>query len=210
MRDRSNSGGLLQGHEDIVNAFQRVIDGIWIVLAHYLACWAYSDIWRQVMTTATAIAVVVFNTIAEFNGLYRPWRSERLSREIWEVISTWLFVPPILFFLAFVTKTSAESSRVVSLGWFLGTPLLLCTSRLAGRLILRHMRAKGRNLRNVAILGATTSAEKLCDSVSQRPWLGMHLSGVYDDRSEARRHKFQTNHCPYSGTVDDLIRDARE
>src|SRR4051812_24445629 len=145
----NNRGGILRGHEDLVNAFQRVVDGVWIVVAHYLACWTYSIIWAQSMTTATAIAVVVFNTIAEFNGLYRPWRSERVSREVWELFTTWLFVPPILFFLAFVTKSTAAYSRVVTLGWFVGTPVLLCASRLVQRLILRQMRAHGRNLRSV-------------------------------------------------------------
>jgi putative colanic acid biosynthesis UDP-glucose lipid carrier transferase len=210
MQGTGNKGGVLRGHEDLVNAFQRVADGIWIVVAHFFACLAYEDQWRQTQTTATAIAVVVFNSIAEFNGLYRPWRSERLSRELWEVFTTWLFVPPILFFFAFVTKTSAQYSRVVSLGWFIGAPLLLCASRLGGRLIVRHLRAQGRNVRSVAILGATPSAEKLCDSIAERPWMGMQLAGLYDDRSQSRRHKFRTEHCPYMGTVDDLIQDARQ
>jgi putative colanic acid biosynthesis UDP-glucose lipid carrier transferase len=91
-----------------------------------------------------------------------------------------------------------------------GAPLFLCASRLGGRLVVRHLRAKGRNLRSVAILGATPSAEKLCDSVAERPWLGMRLAGLYDDRSASRRHQFRVEHCPYSGGVDDLIRDARE
>jgi putative colanic acid biosynthesis UDP-glucose lipid carrier transferase len=210
MQGSGTKGGILQGHEDLVHGFQRIADLMWIVVAHFLACWAYHDHWRQPMTTATAIAVVVFNSIAEFNGLYRPWRSERLSRELWVVFTTWLFVPPILFFFAFITKTSSAYSRVVSLGWFLGAPLLLCTSRLAGRLVVRHLRAQGRNVRNVAILGATQSAEKLCDSIAARPWMGMQLGGLYDDRSQGRRHKFRTEHCPYMGTVDDLIQDARK
>jgi putative colanic acid biosysnthesis UDP-glucose lipid carrier transferase len=210
MQTSGSKGGILQGHEDLVHGFQRIADLMWIVIAHFLACWAYSDQWRQPMTTATAIAVVVFNSIAEFNGLYRPWRSERLSRELWVVFTTWLFVPPILFFCAFVTKSSAHYSRVVSLGWFVTAPLLLCASRLAGRMVVRHLRAQGRNLRNVAILGATQSAEKLCDSIAARPWMGMQLSGLYDDRSQGRRHKFRVEHCPYMGTVDDLIQDARK
>ena len=210
MQNASNRGGILRGHEDLVNAFQRVVDGVWIVVAHYIACWTYQVPWLQAMTTATAIAVVVFNTIAEFNGLYRPWRSERVSREIWELFTTWVFVPPLLFFLAFLTKTSAQYSRVVSLGWFIGAPVLLCASRLVQRFILRRLRARGRNLRSVAILGATASAEKLCETLVQRPWLGMQLSGIYDDRGEARRHTFRTQHCPFSGTIDDLIRDARD
>jgi putative colanic acid biosynthesis UDP-glucose lipid carrier transferase len=209
MQNASNRGGILRGHEDLVNAFQRVVDGVWIVVAHYIACWTYQVPWLQAMTTATAIAVVVFNTIAEFNGLYRPWRSERVSREIWELFTTWVFVPPLLFFLAFLTKTSAQYSRVVSLGWFIGAPVLLCASRLVQRFVLRRLRARGRNLRSTAILGATASAEKLCEIIASRPWLGMQLSGIYDDRSEARRHTFRTQHCPFAGTIDDLIRDAR-
>jgi putative colanic acid biosysnthesis UDP-glucose lipid carrier transferase len=209
MQNASNRGGILRGHEDLVNAFQRVVDVGWIVAAHTISCWMYKVAWLQPMTTATAIAVVVFNTIAEFNGLYRPWRSERVSREIWELFTTWIFVPPLLFFLAFFTKTSADYSRVVSLGWFVGAPVLLIASRLIQRVVLRQLRARGRNMRSVAILGATASAEKLCDIIVQRPWLGMHLSGVYDDRSEARRHSFRTQHCPFAGTIDDLIRDAR-
>jgi putative colanic acid biosysnthesis UDP-glucose lipid carrier transferase len=208
----SNKGGILRGHEDLVHAFQRILDGVWIVLAHYFAAIAYwkGAPWLPTMTAASAIAVVVFNTIAEFNGLYRQWRSERISREIWEVCTTWLFIPPAVFFYYFATKTSGDVSRMVSAGWFLGAPLLLCASRVGGRLIVRHMRAQGRNLRNVAVLGATPSAEKLCDSVAERPWMGMRLFGIYDDRSQARRHQFKTEHCPYSGGVDDLIRDARD
>ncbi|HXU84045.1 MAG TPA: hypothetical protein VN914_21770 [Polyangia bacterium] len=126
-----------------MNAFQRVVDCVWIVAAHYIACWIRTPpvLWTQQMTTATAIAIVVFNTIAEFNGIYRPWRSERVSREIWELFTTWLFVPPLLFFLAFFTKKSADYSRVVSLAWFVGTPLLLIASRLVQRVVLRSLRA---------------------------------------------------------------------
>jgi putative colanic acid biosynthesis UDP-glucose lipid carrier transferase len=210
-RVTNHSGGVVRGTEDIVTAFQRVGDGLLIVLAHYLIWYAYEENpWRQSMTTATAISIVVFNSIAEFNGLYRPWRSERVSREIWEVFTTWAFVPPILFFLAFITKTTDHFSRVVSLGWFLATPVLVCVSRIGGRILLRRLRAQGANVRSAAILGATAGAEKLCAAISERPWLGLRLAGMYDDRSAARRHKFTKEYCPFVGNVDDLIRDARQ
>jgi len=56
----------------------------------------------------------------------------------------------------------------------------------------------------------TPIIEKLCDSVAERPWLGLNFVGMYDDRSPARRHRFARVPCAFSGTIDDLVRDARE
>jgi putative colanic acid biosysnthesis UDP-glucose lipid carrier transferase len=208
--ERRARGGVLRSHENLVGALQRIVDSAWIVLVHVVACWAYRDVWRPAMTTATALAVITFIFVAEFRGLYRPWRAERLGRETWETFATWLFVPPILFFLAFITKTSTLYSRAVTTGWFLLAPLALCGWRLALRLVLRNLRAKGRNTRRVAILGATEGAEKLGGAITERPWLGLDLVGVYDDRSEARRHSIGRLACPYLGRIEHLVKDARQ
>jgi putative colanic acid biosynthesis UDP-glucose lipid carrier transferase len=210
MRKSGAAGGLFRGNDEVFGAIQRVADSGLIVLGHLFAVWAYSDTWRPAMTTATVIALVMYGFFAELNGLYRPRRSERLSAEAREVAATWLVVTPILFLLAFATKTSAYFSRAVSLGWFAASPALLVGARICLRLVLRNLRARGRNVRRVAILGATRGAEKLCAQILERPWLGMQLTGIYDDRSEARRHKFKHKVCEAGGRVDDLIRDARE
>jgi putative colanic acid biosynthesis UDP-glucose lipid carrier transferase len=203
------SKGLLRGHEDLVSAVQRFADFIWIGLGHYLSFLYFHDVWRAPMTTATVVAIVVFNLAAEWRGLYRPWRSERITRELRVTLTTWLVVPPVLLSVAFLTKTSASFSRVVTMGWFAATAVMLCLWRVGGRAAVRSMRSKGRNLRTVAILGATPISEKLCERITERPWLGMRLSALYDDRAESRRHKFETQFCPYAGSSDDLIRDAR-
>jgi putative colanic acid biosynthesis UDP-glucose lipid carrier transferase len=64
-------------------------------------------------------------------------------------------------------------------------------------------------LKTVAILGATPSADQLCEQIQQRPWLGMEIVGVYDDRAEERRHVFQKHSCRYAGSEDDLIEACR-
>ena len=87
---------------------------------------------------------------------------------------------------AFATKTSLEYSRVVTFGWFLLTPAILCGWRIAVRLALRTMRQQGRNVRNVVILGATVNARALCKEIAERPWFGLRVMGVYDDRSPDR------------------------
>jgi putative colanic acid biosynthesis UDP-glucose lipid carrier transferase len=205
----TNDKGFLRGHDEAFGAIQRVADSGLIVLAHLFAVWAYADKWRPAMTTATVAAIMVYGFVAGVNGLYRPRRSERLPAEVREVATTWFIVTPMLFLLAFTTKTSAEFSRAVSLGWFLATPIFLGGARIGARLVLRSLRARGRNVRRVAILGATAGAEKLCEQVVDRPWLGMRIAGIYDDRGEARRHKFKKPYGEVAGNVDALIRDAR-
>jgi putative colanic acid biosynthesis UDP-glucose lipid carrier transferase len=209
MRRNSSTSGVLRGNEELLSAVQRLADLLSIAVAHYVACTFYGDIWRAPMTAATAIALVTFNLLAEWRGLYRPWRSERVARELQSAITTWLAVPVILFALGFATKTSANFSRAVSVGWFLSTPVVLSLWRIGARILLRYLRSKGRNTRTVAILGATKVSEKLCDGVVDRPWLGMRLVGLYDDRSPRRRRRFAQQHCPFAGSSEQLVEDAR-
>ncbi len=206
---RRESSGVLRGNEELLSAFQRLADFVSIALGHLLVCVIYQDSWRSPMTAATAVALVTFNLIAEYRGLYRAWRSERIGHEFWAAVTTWLIVPLVLLALAFATKTGASFSRAVTVGWFVVTPILLGGWRMCARVALRYIRAKGRNTRNVAVLGATQVAEKLCRSVAERSWLGMRLIGVYDDRSPGRRRKFDQRWCAFSGSTAKLIEDAQ-
>jgi len=209
MRRDFRAKGLARNNEELLSALQRLTDCLAIGLGHHVACQFYGDSWRGPMTIATMIAIVLFNLLAESRGLYRPWRSETLTRELRATFAIWSCVGVVLCIAGFITKTSTYFSRVVTLGWFASTLVLLGSWRLVARLLLRYMRSRGRNSRNVAILGMTPIIEKLCDNVAERPWLGLRFVGMYDDRSPARRHRFARVPCPFAGTIDDLVRDAR-
>ena len=212
MRNRKlPAKGLLRGHQDLLCALQRCADCLWIALAHYLACLHFHAVWKPAMTTATVIALVAFNLAGEWRGLYRPWRSEPIMRELRVALTTWLVAPLLLVAIGFFTKTGAEFSRAVTLGWFLLAAVLLGMWRFGGRLVLRQLRAHGRNTRTVAVLGATPISESLCKRILERPWTGMRITGLYDVRSEDRRYQFDSEVAvPFAGTIDDLIRDAKD
>jgi putative colanic acid biosynthesis UDP-glucose lipid carrier transferase len=72
------------------------------------------------------------------------------------------------------------------------------------------MRASGRNLKRVALLGATPSADELCSQIMRRPWLGMNVMGVYDDRAADRRHVFSERHCQHLGGESELVEACRK
>lgn len=134
----------------------------------------------------------------------------RIPEKHRERVFAWLAVPLALFALFYFTKTATHHSRVASLAWFVLAPLFLCSVRFGVRIVLRILRVRGRNLRRVAILGYTKNAERLAESFETMPWLGLELTGVYDDRSVDRREG--TNHPRWSviRCADDLVKACHE
>jgi putative colanic acid biosynthesis UDP-glucose lipid carrier transferase len=199
----------LRDYEDVVHALQRVLDIFWIVLAHIAMCAVYGQAWRREMSNATVMGIVVFSVAAELCGLYRPWRSEGLTTEIRAALLVWLSTIAALVLAAAATKTTALYSRVVTFGWFAAAPVILAGWRIAGRLILRAARSNGINIKTVALVGATAGAERLYSQIKSRPWLGMKVRGIYDDRMVERHHVFTDAGPPFVGRVAELIADCR-
>ena len=204
------TNGPLRRLESWVCALQRLVDVVIIIGAQALAHAVYPEAWSEQTTTITVIALLVFGLAAEFGGLYRPWRTGSILREIKDALVAWLAVPLALFAFWFFTKTATYHSRVASFAWFAFAPFLLCTVRVGVRTALRLVRVRGRNIRHVAILGCTKDAERLAETFEAQPWLGLRLSGVYDDRSAERRHVSHHPHCSVIGKSADMVRDCHQ
>ncbi len=189
---------------------QRLVDGAVIVLAQILSRWMYREPWGEQAMMVTILGLLAYGFAAEVSGLYRPYRMETIVREIRDTLVSWLPVPLTLLAFWFFTKTSTNYSRVAAFIWFLLAPLMLCALRAVVRIGLRVLRAKGHNKRRVAILGCTKDAERLAEALDELPWLGLDLQGLYDDRSEKRRHISKHPKCKVLGTSSDLVRLCRE
>jgi putative colanic acid biosynthesis UDP-glucose lipid carrier transferase len=187
-----------------------LVDAAIVILAQILAHSVYGEAWREQTMTITVIGLLVYGFAAEVSGLYRPWRMETILRETKDTLIAWLPVPLALLAFWFFTKTSTQYSRVAAFAWFILAPLLLCGLRVVVRIGLRILRAQGRNMRRVAILGCTKDAERLAESFENLPWLGLKLTGVFDDRSEKRRHVPKHPRCKVVGNSEDLIRQCRQ
>jgi putative colanic acid biosysnthesis UDP-glucose lipid carrier transferase len=206
----SSTNGALRKHEAWVASLQRLVDAAVIIFAQVLAREIHGEALQERATTVTVIGLLAFGFAAEVSGLYRPWRVETIWREIKDTLLSWLPVPLVLLAFWFFTKTSTEYSRVAAMIWFVVAPLSLCSLRILVRIGLRVLRAQGHNTRRVAILGCTKDAERLADSLDELPWLGLKLQGVYDDRSEKRRHNSSNPRCKVLGNSEDLIKLCRE
>jgi putative colanic acid biosynthesis UDP-glucose lipid carrier transferase len=202
--------GLLRTYESAASLVQRLVDAGWIVVAQYGACWLYPQPWQQTNTVAALVGVIAFHLIAETNGLYRSWRGAPLKQEVFQALTTWAIAAPVLLFVAFVTKTSADYSRFVVTAWFGLTPIAIVLWRIALRLALMELRRHGRNSRTVAIAGLTPMAERIAAHIATDPYSGMHIHGFYDDRKPGRAHVLPKNYGEFIGDLDQLLADARD
>lgn len=78
--------------------------------------------------------------------------------------------------------------------------------RTAGRLILKHLRSKGRNFRNVAIIGTNPTATRLFDTFCTDAGLGYRVVGFFDDTPSQELASAGL----YRGSISDLEQMMRE
>jgi len=153
-------------------------------------------------------AVVIFGLVGRFTDIYTSWSGRPLTDEAIRVTIAWLLTFMSLVFIAFVTKTSEQFSRVVLVAWLIVTPLLLVFARFILRQIFCRLRRLGVNNRTVAIVGMTQNGLHFAKDLENKPEFGYKVAGFYDDR-EDRIHKDVLNHYQNLGDFDDLIQSAR-
>lgn len=159
---------------------------------------------------AVLLAVGWFQIIAPAFGLYRSWRGRRYRDESGAVSLTWLCTVPVLLAAAFFTKQSAEFSRVEMFTWMVTAPAAMIVLRFGVRLYLRRARAAGRNLRRVAIAGATEIGARLVERIEAMPQAGNVVVGFYDDRTPARLAAKHLAGKRLRGGLQELVDAARK
>lgn len=153
-------------------------------------------------------AIVIFGLVGRFTDIYTSWSGRPLSDEAVRVTVAWLITFLSLVFIAFVTKTSEQFSRVVLVAWLIVTPLFLIVARFTLRQIFSRLRRMGVNNRTVAIVGMTQNGLHFAKDLENKPEFGYKIAGFYDDR-EDRIHKDVLNHYQNLGNFDDMVRSAR-
>ncbi len=188
---------------------QKLLDATIIAGTLILANALYDHGWSRPLTIAAVLAVVWFQLMAPAMGLYRSWRGKPIREEAASVALTWLCTVPALLFVAFLSKTTEEFSRVATVAWVVAAPLMMQLVRVAARLFLRRTRLQGNNLRRVAIAGATDLGAKLVRRIEANPQSGNRVVGFYDDRTPARLASKHLRRKPLIGGLQQLVDDAR-
>jgi len=207
--DRTSPGGRVRPYAQWIWRLQRLVDAAAIAVTFWGATRRHPTRFHFEEVAAVVLAVTWFQLVAPAFGLYRSWRGRRYRDESGAVLLTWLCTVPALLAAAFFTKQSEEFSRVEMFVWVVTAPLAMILVRLAVRLYLRRMRAAGRNLRRVAIAGATDLGARLVKHIEATPQAGNLVVGFYDDRTPARLASKHLAGKRLRGGLQELVDAAR-
>jgi putative colanic acid biosysnthesis UDP-glucose lipid carrier transferase len=191
--------------------------GVWYRLADAIciAAGMVISVQRGLATTvdhyviATALAIIVYYLLAELGDMYRNWHGVSENREAIGTLICWGLTWMMLLLAAFVTKHSAEFSRLSTAIWLFTTPVLIMAVRIITRWLQRARRSLGYNTQRFAIVGVNELAFHLAENIEALPELGLSLAGFFDDRPEERNPAIPPGLGRRIGTIQDLVDQAK-
>jgi len=201
--------GVLKSSRTLISALQRLVDAGLVAIALYGACAALDQEWSAQLTLASAAAALLFLLIAEVLHLYGSWRLRSMDDEFRTVLAIWGATCAALVVAAFLLKISTNYSRLTTVAWFLMTPLVLLSSRIVVRALLRWLRRSGANTRTVAVAGSSSLAEAIVRELAHSASFGVRVIGVFDDRSPERLQKDGADSSRRVGSLAHLVDQAR-
>jgi len=174
--------GIFDQYRWLLSRIQWMLDGLVVVLLLFFLCWLFDEPFisrfQLLGLTTFLLTVMVFQAA----NLHQPWRGANVVDLVRRVFLSWIVIIAILSVMGYVTKTSVFFSRKVVLTWMAAAPVALVVLRLQMYLGLRWLRQQGRNTRSVVIAGAGDLGRRLAWNMVDTPWLGLRLSGFFDDR----------------------------
>lgn len=153
----------------------KIVDGAVIALCILAPTLVRTQTWPTHYTVALLLAIIAFFALAGLANLYRPWRGESISRQLIRVLLVWSATLFVLLGAAYLTKTTAQYSRVAMTTWLLATPLALLGWRAIARLLFIRLLAHEEHRRNVVVWGSGDIADQLLRRIQGSPSLGLRL-----------------------------------
>lgn len=202
--------GLIKSHSSTLEILSRLYDAILVVVCFIFSSWFYDYPWNPHFSFFATVAVIVFYISARQSGLYQSWRTSSIKYESAFIFRSWLLAILIVMFIAFLSKFTGPFFRRVLVAWFVSSLLLLIFSRIALRFVLRVARRKGMNSRSVVIAGAGDLGVRLAGVILKNDWMGLNLTGFYDDLKSKGYSPTSGMDVPVKGNLDDLVDDVKK
>lgn len=195
--------------EAIVRRIVGVLDGISVFAAGAVAThWASGGLDWRMLALAVPLGTLLAINFLHLLGAYGFDRFARLEDGVSRVLAAWLLALGTLGVVAyFATPIGLAGGSWLTL-WFTGGLSLLLPIRLVLFHLMRKWRREGRLGELVAIVGAGPIAQRLLRRLNASGGPAMRIVGVYDDDAASLPRRCMGH--PIRGTVEDLVREARQ
>ena len=157
-----------------------------VIVASLIGCFLFFG--QEFDEDFLVLAIVSFllaSHIFDEANLYRQNRKFPLSQAISSILLKWGLMVGCLWILAVVAKMTGQFPRKPLHAWIVVTPLVLLLFQMMARQLLRAVVAKG-NHRSAIIVGATPLGCELLDKIDNDAYLGIKVTGFFDDRDQTR------------------------
>jgi exopolysaccharide biosynthesis polyprenyl glycosylphosphotransferase len=165
------------------------------------------------LKVSNVVLVIAFlaacHVILRSQGLYE---SRRLSNRRAEIRDAWLGITLCALLLGATTvafKVELASTRSFFVTFWLSATAMMLGSRVLLRIALAQVRRRGRNLRQVLIIGTNNRAAQAAIKVERKPELGYRLLGFADDSWSGLRD-IKALGFPIRSSLDQLSTFLRE
>lgn len=160
----------------ITRVFAQALDAALIWLGGLLAFDWYSpgaellSQYSMVMLAASLVFLLLFSPT-----VYRSWRADQFWVMLRAVSVGWTGTVLLILIWLFLTKASADFSRLWVGTWAVGTLVLLCLVRLAAYSLLRWLRTQGFNYKTVLLVGDGATSLGVRESLAEASWSGFRV-----------------------------------
>ncbi len=151
--------------------------------------------------------VIITANVFHFFRLYEFRKLTGHFFQIRKLFVGWTLVVLLLVAVGFLSKTSAEYSRIWVTLWFTFAFVGLSVLRFCVKLIVAHWQSEGRLTRKIAVVGAGPQGQRIIKFLTSEHDPSLELVGIFDDRrsrvpAEVHGHKVL-------GNLDKLLQAAR-
>jgi len=126
------------------------------------------------------VLMAVWHLIFAAFGLYRSHRLSSVRTEALDVVKATSLGSTVALGFAWLVSIELMTARFLAVFWLLSTALTVF-ARLALRFVLERFRVRGRNLRNLVIVGTNSRALRFAELVEGKPTLGYQIKGFVDE-----------------------------
>lgn len=141
--------------------------------------------------------IVAWTMASKSTGLYDEFRSRNFSYELIAIFKN-TFITAISAITLIFIFNQIKLSRIFLLTFIISSLISISLERFIIRKTLNFLRIKGRNLRNILIVGAGKVGWSFYETIKMNPHFGYKLVGFLDDK------KYNYLNGEYLGSIKEL------
>ena len=178
----------------------------WLFYAHENNVYVFDEFLELRIKIENAILagamVLAWHLVFSSFGLYESKRLSNRTAEMRDIIIATLAGTAVMAALTVVFSIQMVSPGFLPAFWIVVTTFT-CLSRICLRISLSWIRRRGRNLRNVLIVGTNRRAAQFASDISEKPELGYRLLGFADEHWEGLT-RWNQNKFPLVASLETL------